>query len=86
MIDMALSRKSANQTIVDPATLKGKGKIIEAVEPADHRPNLSDVHISDTKDSHPNTVLPLGMQISELVPPLNGDQFLQILSSMRKQM
>ena len=50
------------------------------------RPTLSDVYISEAKDSHPNTVSPLRKQIVEPEPPLNVDQLLQMLSSMRKQM
>ena len=55
-------------------------------EPADRRPNLSDVHISDTEDSHSNTTLPLGIQTTEPKPPLNGDQLLKMLSTMQIQM
>ena len=51
MTDMAPSRKSVNPTTVDPAAPKGKGKVIEAAEPTDRQPNLSDVHISDVEDS-----------------------------------
>jgi len=47
--------------MVDPIVLKRKGKGIEAVKPTDHQPTLSDVHIFDTEDSHPNTALPLRM-------------------------
>ena len=83
---MAPSRKSVNQTTVNPAALKRKGKAIEAAKPMDCRPTLSDIHISDTEDYHPNTALPLKMQTAESEPPLNGDQLLQMLSSMRKQM
>jgi len=79
MTDMAQSRKSINQTSVDPATPKGKGKVIEVAEPTDRRPNLSDVHISDTEDFHPNTASPLKMQTIEPKPLPNGDQFLQML-------
>ena len=89
MTDMAPLRKSINQTTVNLAAQKGKGKIIETVEPADRRPILSDVHISDVEDSHPKTAFHSGcrpMQTAEPEPPLNGDQLLQVLSSMRKQM
>jgi len=52
----------------------------------DHRPTLSNVHISDAEDSYPNTTSPLRMQTTEPKPLLNGDQLLQMLSFMRKQM
>ena len=60
--------------------------MIEAAEPTDCRPTLADVHISDAEDSHPNITSPLKMQIIEPEPPLNDDQLLQKLSSMRVQM
>ena len=60
--------------------------MIEVAEPTDRRPTLSDIHISDAKDSHPNTASPLKMQTAEPEPPLNGDQLLQMISSMQKQM
>ena len=50
------------------------------------RPTLSDVYISDAKDSHPTVVSPLRMQTIEPAPPLNKKQLLQMLSSMRKQL
>ena len=75
MTDMILSRKSVNQATVTPADPKEKGKIIEAAEPADRRPNLFEVHISDTEDSHSNTALSLGMQTAEPEPPPNATNF-----------
>jgi len=79
MIDMAPLRKSVNQTTVDPAAPKRKGKAIEAAEPMDRPPTLSDVHISDAEDSHPNTASSLRMQTTEPEAPLNSDQLLQML-------
>ena len=73
---MAPSRKSVNQATVTPTDPQEKGKVIKAAEPANRRPNLFDVHISDTEDSHSNTALPLGIQIVESEPPLNCDQLL----------
>jgi len=70
---MASSRKSVNQTSVDPVVLKRKGKVIEATEPTDRWPTLSDVHISDVEDSHLNYASPLRMQTVESEPPLNDD-------------
>jgi len=52
----------------------------------DHRPTLSDVHVSDVEDSHPNTVSPLRKQSAKPEPLLSSDQLLQMLSSMWKQM
>ena len=72
---MAPLRNGVNQTTVDPAAPKRKGKVIEAAEPMDRRSNLSDVHIYDVEDSHPNTGSPLRicMQTAEPEPPLNDD-------------
>ena len=50
------------------------------------RLTLSDVHISNAEDSHPNATSPLRMQTTEPEPPLNDDQLLQVLSSIQKQM
>jgi len=45
---MAPPRKNVSQaTVAAPTASKGKGKAIEAVEPADHQINLSDIHIHD---------------------------------------
>ena len=52
----------------------------------DSWPTLSDVHISDAKDSHPNTASAPRMQTTEPEPPFNGDQLLQMLSSTQNQM
>jgi len=60
-IDMASLRKSVNQATAAPTEPKEKGKVIEAAEPVNHRPNLSDIHISDAEDSYSKTALPLGM-------------------------
>jgi len=60
--------------------------VIEAIKSTDRRPTLSDVHIFDAEDSHPNTMSPLRMQTIKPEPPLNGDQLLQMLSSIQKQM
>ena len=68
------------------AASKGKRKTVEAPEPTDHRPNLSDVHISDVKYSHSNFASPRGMQAAELEPQPNNEQLLHMLSTMRKQM
>ena len=86
MTDIAPSRKSVNWTTVDPVLPKRKEKVIEAAEPTDRRPTLSDSHISHAEDSHPNTTSPFKMQPSEPEPLLNGDQLFQMLSSMQKQM
>ena len=86
MIDMALSRKSVNRTMVDPVAPKRRDKVIEAAKPIDSRPNISDGHIFDAEVSHPNTASPLRMQSTELEPSLNCDQLLKMLPSMRKQM
>ena len=86
MIDVAPLWKSVNQTMVDPIIPKKMAKATEEVEPTNHRPTLLDIHISDAKDFHPNTVLPLMKQTTKLEPSLNGDQLLKILSFMRKQM
>ena len=59
--------------------------MIEAIKSTDRRPTLSDVHIFDAEDSHPNTMSPLRMQTIKPEPPLNGDQLLQMLYSMQKQ-
>jgi len=49
---MAPPKKNVSQTkAAAPASSKGKGKAIEVTEPASHRPNLSDDHITDAKDS-----------------------------------
>ena len=48
--------------MVDPVASNRKRKVIEAAEPTDRRPTLSDVHIFDAEDSHPNTVSPFRMQ------------------------
>jgi len=84
MTGIAPSRKGVNQTLVDSVVLKRKGKVIEAAEPKDRHPTLSDIHISDTEDSHPNTASPLTMQTAEPEPLLNGNQLLQMLSSKQK--
>ena len=81
---MAPSRKSVNRNTIDPVVPKRTTKAIEAAEPTNRRPTLSDVYISYAKDSHPTAVSPLRGQTTEPAPPLNGDQLLQILSSMRK--
>ena len=81
---MAPSRKSVNQIMVDFVTPKRKGEVIEAAEPTDRRPTLSEVYISDAEDSHPSTTLPHRKQTAEPKPPLNGGRLLQVLSSMRK--
>ena len=83
---MTLSRKIVNQTTVASADPKRKEKIIEAAELVDRRPNLADVHISDAENSHSNTASSLGMQTAEPQSPLDSDQLLQMLSTMRKQM
>jgi len=59
--DMAPSRKSVKQTIVDPVIQKRKGEMIEAAEPMDRQPTLSDIQISNTEDSYPNITSPLKM-------------------------
>ena len=74
---MAPSRKSVTEAvIVAPAYLKGKGKTIKAIEPADCQPNLSNIHIFDAKDFHSNTISLLQMQDAEHEPPLNSEQLL----------
>ena len=83
---MAPSRKSANQTATDPIVLRKAVKVIEVSEPMSHRPTLSDVHISDAKESHPTVVSPLRRQTAEPAPPPNKDQLFQMLSSMSKQL
>ena len=72
--------------MVDPLILKRKAKVIKAAELTNRRATLSDVHISDTEDSHPNTASPLKKQTAELEPPLNGGQLLRMFSPLRKQM
>ena len=72
MTDMSPSRKSVNQTMVDLVATKRKGKAIETAELMDRQPTLSDVHISDAEDSHPNTASSLRMQTAKLEHPLNG--------------
>jgi len=50
---MAPSRKNVSQvTVAAPIAPKGKGKVIEAAEPASRHTNLSDVHVHDDEDSH----------------------------------
>jgi len=66
---MAPLRKHVTNATADaPVTLKGKGKTIEAPEPADHQPNPSDVHISNTEDSRSNSASPREMQAVEPKP------------------
>ena len=84
---MAPPRTNITQAMtVVLAALKRKGKTNEAPEPADHWPNLSDVHISNTSDSHSNTALPRGTQAAEPEHWPGGEQVLQMLFTLRKQM
>jgi len=73
MSDMTPSRKSVNQIMIDPVILKRTTKAIEAAEPMNQRPILSDIHVSDAEDSHPNVASSLRKQTAEPEPPLNGD-------------
>ena len=76
---MAPPRRHVTQaTVVAP--LLQKGKTIEAPDPEDRRPNLSDIHISNAEDSHSNVASPRGMQVAEPKPQLNSEQLLQMLS------
>ena len=59
---------------------KKKGILSKRLEPTDHRPNLSNVHISDIDDSHSNTAPPRGMQAAKLEPHPNSEKLLQMLS------
>ena len=83
---MAPSRKSVNQATFDFVISKRTTKAIEVAEPMNRRPTLSDDHISNAKDSHPTAMSPLKRQTAEPEPPLNGNQLLQMLSSMQKQL
>ena len=82
MTDKAPSRKSVNQTTVDPIIPKRMTTVIEVAEPMNRWLTLSDVDISGTEASHPTTVLPLRRQTTNPEPSLNGDQHIQMLSSM----
>jgi len=69
---MATSRRNITKaTAVIPAALKGKGKTIEVPDRTDRQPNLSDVHISNARDSHLNIVPSCGTQAAE--PELRPD-------------
>ena len=84
---MALLRKNVSQaTVAAPTALKGKGKVIEAAEPASHRTNLSDVHVRDDEDSHSSSASPQGVLVTESKPWHTSEQLLQMLSSLQKQM
>ena len=82
---MAPPRKHVSQATAAAPAPKGKGKTIEAPEPADRWPNPSDVHISDAKDSHSNSASPWGMQAAEPKPQHTSEQLLHMLSTLRKQ-
>jgi len=71
---------------VVPTVPEGNGKTIEVPDSADCQANLSDIHISDARDSHSNTAPAYGMQVAEPEPQPNNKQLLQMLSTLRKQM
>ena len=85
MTDVAPSGKSINQTTTDPVIPKKAAKAIEAAEPTNRRPTLSDVLISDAEDSHPTVVSPLRRQSAKPALSPNEYELLQMLSSMQKQ-
>ena len=85
MTYVAPSGKSISQTTIDPVIPKKAAKAIEAAEPTNHRPTISDIHISDAEDSHPTVMSPLRRQTVKPAPPANEYELLQMLSSMQKQ-
>jgi len=84
---MALPRKNVSQaTAAAPTALKGKGKVIEAAEPADYQTNLSDVHIHDDEDSHSSSATPWSVLAVEPEPQHTSEQLHQMLFNLKKQM
>ena len=85
---MAPPRKNTSQApAAAPATSKGKkGKLLKSSKPANHHPNLSDVHITDAEDSQSSYTLPQRAHTAVLEPRHTNEQLLQMLSSLQKHM
>jgi len=82
---MAPSRKNVIQAAAAvPNAPKGKGKAIEAPEPADHQTNPSDVHIHDEEDSYSFSATPLGALGAKHEPQHTSEQLHQMLLNIRK--
>jgi len=88
MTDMAPSRKSVNQITADPIVSRKATKMIEAAEPTNCQPTLSDIRRPYLRRGglpSYHRVTTQG-QTAEFVPLSNEDQLLQMLFSMRNQL
>jgi len=82
---MAPPRKNISQAIaIALAFSKGKGKVVEVVEPASHYPNLSDIHIIEAEDSQFSSTSPQRVLTAASKARHRNEQLLQTLSSLQK--
>ena len=69
-----------------PTASKEKGKTFEVPKPANRRPNLSDIHIPMPEILTQTLHHHVGCKQLNLNPRPDGEQLLQMLSTLQKQM